>query len=215
MHTQPQDKAGKHLKNSHLHSFGEYFPKGISLRLHSWVLQSGLLLSSLQLKGKKKKSSVTIQPYTCPGLVTSRNAIIVLKPGNEQASVLSTGCLEAYSNSAEIQVPKRASKLPHKVGSNSHIHDYLLIIDSRCYEKRQHKNAFSPGIPRKKKSGLQQKLQIHHFPPLPASAGIRASHTCPCAPGGMSAKLLPTPHQLSASAEGPSVLQPPQGPCRI
>lgn len=59
--------------------------------------------------------------------------------GDEQASVLSTGCLEAYSNSAEVRVPERVSKLLHKVGSNSYTHDCLLIIDRRCYEKRGHK----------------------------------------------------------------------------
>jgi len=44
---------------------------------------------------------------------------------------------------------KEDEKLLHRVGSNSYIHDYLLIIDSRRYEKREERaqSASSPGIP--------------------------------------------------------------------
>lgn len=182
------------------------------------MLQPGLLLSSLQLKGKKKKGT-TIQPCTCSGLVTSRNAIIVLKPGSQAMNRRLYCPLAAWSliaTALKYGFLKEYEKLPHKVGSNLYIHNYLLIIDSRCYENKEERaqNASSSGIPRET-SGLHQKLQINHFPPLPASAGTRASHTGPRAPGGMSVWLLPTRHQLSASAEAPSVQQPPQGPCLL
>lgn len=54
-HTQPQGKTGKHLKTRHLLSFSIFQEVQVSSYLHSRVLQPDLLLSSLQLKGEKKK----------------------------------------------------------------------------------------------------------------------------------------------------------------
>lgn len=75
---------------------------------------------------------------------------------------------------------KEYGKLPCKVGSNSYIQDYLLMVDRRCYENRGHKMHLPLRLPekKKKKSRLQHKLQINHFPPTPCLRGYKSiSHT--------------------------------------
>lgn len=82
-YTQPQGKTGKNLKKQTI-TFFQYFSRGASFLCASinGCCNQTCCSQAYSLKGGGK--SVTIQLCTCPGLVTSRNAIIVLQPGSQR-----------------------------------------------------------------------------------------------------------------------------------
>lgn len=125
-----------------------------------------------------------------PALVTSRNAIIVLKPGSRAMNrrlYCPPPAWRLIATALKCEFLKEYGKLPCKVGSNSYIQDYLLMVDRRCYENRGHKMHLPLRLPEKKKKKEPSPTQTSNksLPPhsLPQRVQEHLTHVLACPEG--------------------------------